>query len=221
MDDHAQNCPGIVGRSAGIATALGLAILVGAAPAQAQESEQGQQGQQMQQFQKMQKLQQELRSVRKQLRGIRQKALQDSAIEEQRMALSQTVRGAMSQLDPNYTAKEDTLNALQRRLKQAQQNQDTAQLRSLMSRGRKVQQQVRRLRDSVTQRDSIAEQIDVFRDNLIQKMTEIDPQAEQLIQRRDSIMKQLRQMTQQMRGQQQRGGNRQGPPNPSGGNGQP
>lgn len=214
MDDHAQNCPGLVGRWAGIATALGLALLVGAAPIDAQQGQQGQQ------FQEMQKMQQELRSVQKQLRGIRQQALQDSAIQEQQMALQQTVRSAITQLDPNFPAKEDTLNSIQRKLQQAQQSQDTAQLRSLMSRGRRVQQQVQRLQDSVTQRDSISDQIDSFRNDLINKMTEIDPQAEELIEQRDSIMKRLRQMTQQMRGQQQ-GGQQQGPPTPPGGDGQP
>jgi uncharacterized coiled-coil DUF342 family protein len=216
MDDHAQSCSGIAGRSAGIAAALGLAILVGAAPVHAQQGEQGQ-GEQMQQFQQMQQMQQELQQIRKQLRSIRQKALQDSSIRDDRMALEETVRGAMTQLDPNYTDKEDTLNAIQRRLQQAQQNQDTAQLRSLMSRGRQVQQQVQRLQDSVTQRDSIAEQLDSFRDDLISKMIEIDPQAEELMDRRDSIMNQLRQMSQQMRGQQ---GGQQGPPPGPPGDGQ-
>lgn len=203
MDDHVENRHGFAARAAGLATALGLAILVGAVPVRAQQGDQGQQGQQMQQ---MQQLQQDLRQVQKQLRGIRQKALQDSSIQEKRMALQETVRGAMAEIDPDLPTKEDTLNALQRRLRQAQQSQDTARLRSLMSRGRRVQQEVQKVRDSVLQRDSIANQLEQFREDLNDKMVEIDPGAEELIQRRDSIMQQFRQMRQQMMGGRQ-GGN--------------
>lgn len=209
MDNHAERRHGFAARAAGLASALGLAILVVAAPVHAQ---QGDQGQQMQQMQKMQQMQQELQQVQKQLRGIRQKALQDSSIREQRLALQETVRGAMTEIDPDLASKEDTLNALQRRLRQAQQSQDTAQLRSLMTRGRQVQQQVQAVRDTVLQRDSIANQLEQFRQDLNDKMVEIDPNAAELIERRDSIVRQFRQMRQQMMGARQ-GGN---PPGDSG-----
>ena len=214
MDDQAVTRHGFAARAAGLATALGLAILVGAAPVHAQQGEQGQQGQQMQRFQEMQQLQQELRQVQKQLRGIQQQAFQDSTIQRKRIELGQTVRSAMSQLDSEAIAKEDSLNAIQRRLQTAQQNQDTAQLRGLMSKGRQYSQELNQLRDSVMQRDSIAESAEQLRQELIDKMVEINPEAEELIARRDSLMRQLRQMTQQMRGQQGQ------PPGNPGGSGQ-
>lgn len=209
MNDHDRSFRRLAGRVAGIAAAFGLALLVGAAPVHAQQGEQGQQNPQMQQFQQMQQMQQELQTIQQQLQGIQQQAFEDTTIQRKRIELGETVRSAMTELDPDAVAKEDTLNSIQRQLQEAQQSQDTAQVRGLMSRGRQVSQELNQLRDSVMQRDSIADAAEQLREELIEKMVEIDPEAEELIEQRDSIMEELRAMSQQLEGQQ-------GPPGGSG-----
>lgn len=190
-------------------TAALAAALVAVAPAHAQQGGGGQgqadqqQLQQAQQFQEVQRLQQQVRQIQQRLGEIQDSAMQDSAIQKKYMALQETVRDAMEELDAQVVQKEDSLNALQRRLNEARQNQDTAAVREVVQAGRPLSQELNQLRDSVMQRDSLSERAQQLRQELEEKMASINDSVPTLIQRRDSLMQRLQQLAQQLRGQQQ------------------
>lgn len=175
-----------------------LALLVAAAPAVAQGG-----GQQQGQMSQMQQLRQQLRQIDQQLQKIRQQALQDSALQTRQLELQETIGSAARQEDPEYKKKEDRLNEIQKKMRQAQQNQDTAQMRSLMMEGQKLQRDVSQTQQQVAQRDSIDAEIQAFREQMQQKMVEIDPEAEELLERRDSLVQEFREA---QGGMQQGGG---------------
>lgn len=184
-----------------------LALLVTAAPAVAQGGGQGQG-----QMSEAQQLRQEIQQVNQQLQKIQQQALQDSTLQAEQLELQELIGSAARQEDPEYQKKEDRLNELQKKMQQAQQNQDTAQMRSLMMEGQKLRRDVRQTQQQVTQRDSIDAAIQEFREQMEQKMVEIDPKAEELLERRDSLVQQF----QEARGGMQQGG---GPPGGGGDDG--
>lgn len=182
-----------------------LAVLVAAAPAVAQAG-----GQQQGQMSQMQQLRQEIQKIDQQLQKIRQEALQDSALQAKQLELQEMIGAAARQADPEYKKKEDRLNEIQKKMQQAQQNQDTAQMRSLMMEGQKLQRDVSQTQQQVAQRDSIDAEIQAFREQMQQKMIEIDPKAEQLLERRDSLVQKFREA---------QGGMQQGGGQPDGGGG--
>lgn len=182
-----------------------LSLLVAAAPAVAQEG-----GQQQGQMSEIQQIRQEIQQVDQQLQQIRQQALQDSALQARQLELQELIGAAARSEDPEYKKKEDRLNEIQKEMQQAQQSQDTAQIRSLMMEGQKLQRDVSQTQRQVAQRDSIDAEIQDFREQMEQKMVEIDPGAEELLERRDSLVQEF---------QEARGGMQQGGGQPEGGGG--
>lgn len=177
-----------------------LTLLVAAAPAAAQGGGQGQG-----QMSEMQQLRQQIQKIDQQLRKIRQQALQDSALQAKQLELQEMIGSAAREADPQYKKKEDRLNEIQKKMQKAQQNQDTAQMRSLMMEGQKLQRDVSRTQRKVVQRDSIDAEIQAFQEQMQKKMVEIDPQAEELLDRRDSLVQKYRAARGGM-GQGQQGG---------------
>lgn len=195
--------------AARILAAAVAAVLVTVSPVHAQQGG-GQQGQpdqqqlqQAQQFQEVQQLQQQIRQIQERLGQVQDSAMKDSVIQTKFMQLQETVRDAMAQLDPQVVQKEDSLNALQRRMNEARQNQDTTQMREIMRAGQPLSQEMNRLRDSVTQRDSIDQRMQQLRQELQEEMATINDSVPALIQQRDSLMQRLQTLARELRGQQQ------------------
>lgn len=189
-------------RLSGVCAGL-AALLLAAAPAAAQQGGGQQQGQMQQEAQQ---LRQEIQQINQQLRQVQQQALQDSALQARQLELQEMIGAAARDEDPEYSEKEDRLNEIQREMQQAQQEQDTTQLRSLMMEGQQLRQDVNQTQQQIIQRDSIQQQIETFQDRMEQKMIEIDPEAEQLLERRDSLVSEFRQATGQGQGGQQPSG---------------
>lgn len=207
-------------------TVVAAVALVAATPACAQEEGGGEEEEmqptqeQTQQVQEVQRLQQEIQQLQQRLSQIQQQAMQDSGIQEDYTELQETVRAAMTQLDPEAGAKEDSLTSLQQQMSQAQQEQDTARMQGLMTEGQALSRELNQLRDSVMQRDSLQEIVEDLRADLEAEMTSINDSVPTMMARRDSLMQRLQQLADQLRGQGMPGGGGQGAP-PGGGQGVP
>jgi hypothetical protein len=164
------------------AVAAGLALLA-AAPLAAQASAGTDSS--------TQKIQQELRQVGQKVIQLRQQALQDSAIQQEQLALQQEIEQKMNDIDSATSTRNDRMNQIKQSFQEAQQKQDTAKLRSLMAEYQMLSQKNQQTQMQAMQDKAIAADLDTFRTDLIQKMNAIDPTADSLIAKLEALQTKL------------------------------
>lgn len=164
----------------------GLALLV-ATPLAAQDSGPANQDESVQQ------LRQELQQVGQQVAQLRQKALQDSAIQQEQLALQQVIEKKMNTIDGKTSDRTQRMGEIRTALQKARQAKDTAKLRSLITEAQQIQAQLRQTQMKAMQDKEIAAQLDSFRSDLIGQMNEIDPKADSLMGRMQELQKEIQQ----------------------------
>lgn len=130
----------------------------------------------------------ELRKVTQQIRQVRKNALQDSSLQQRQMQLQEMIQKAMIEADPGTEKRQKEMTDLRGEIRKAQQNGEKKKLRSLFSKFQKLQQQNRKVQRKVMQGGEIAKELKKFREQLRQKMTEINPQTRKLLARQDSLL---------------------------------
>lgn len=136
-------------------------------------------------------VQQELQQVGQKVIQIRQQALQDSAIQQEQLALQQEIEQKMNDIDSATSTRNDRMNQIKQSFQEAQQKQDTAKLRSLMTEYQMLSQKNQQTQMQAMQDKAIAADLDTFRTDLIQKMNAIDPTADSLIARLQALQTKL------------------------------
>lgn len=159
-----------------LALAAGMALLAGS-PLAAQNKGGSGQGPSLQQ------MRQELQQVGQKVQQLQQKALQDSAMQQEQLRLQQVIEKKMNTIEPKTSDRTDRMTQLRGELQKAQQQQDTAKLRSLMMEAQKIQGQLRETQMKAMQDKDIAAKLDTFRTDLISQMNQIDPTADSLMDR--------------------------------------
>lgn len=179
------------GRPAGIASrptlVLAAAAAVGlafAGPAAAQEGGGEEDA-------SRQEVMRELQQVNQRLNGIRQEALQDSAIRSERDRLESLIRERMRGLGEGTAGDVARMGSLQDSLASARQGGDSARARELTAELRRLQQSLQSAQQKVMQQPEVAARVDSFRTHLIEEMREVDPETRQLMQRADSLLSRL------------------------------
>lgn len=138
------------------------------------------------------KILREYQEVNRQLQGIRQQALQDSALTVRRQKLTAYIRSEMKALDDSTAAQVERMMKLREDLQAAQQAQDTAGARSAVRELKKLQRATASARKEVMQRPEIQKRIKAFREALRAEMREVNPRADSLLRRADSLEAELR-----------------------------
>lgn len=176
---HARTVRTPIARIAGLA-AIALAFL--AAPGlDAQEPED----------EERQELTAELQQVAQQLVGIQQRAMQDPELQEEQAATEEKVIAAMTELDPEAQEKLDRMGELQGELRTAQEESDQQEIGSLLQEQRQLQQSLQQTQARAVQQEEVAASIESFRESLLAAMVEVDPQAEELLQRQEELQAEL------------------------------
>lgn len=165
---------------------LGMLALILALTAPSAVQAQGGQGQD--QRQSLMKL----REVNQQLSKIRQRAMQDSALQARQQKLTQFVLSEMKTLDDSTAARVERMSALEEQLRAAQKQQDTASARNTMKEMKKLQQALGPAQKKVMKRPAVRKRVKAFRKALQAKMREIDPRADSLQAVFDSLSSQMR-----------------------------
>lgn len=176
---HASTLKTSIGRIAGLVAAVLAFLAVPGLDAQAPEAE----GQQ--------ELMTELRQVNQQLAGIEQQAMQDPELQEQRAATEATVIAAMTELDPETEQKLDRMGDLQSELQTAQQEGDQEEMGSLLQEQRQLEQSLQQTQAQALEKEEVAASLESFRESLVSAMIEIDPTAEQLLERQEELQTEL------------------------------
>lgn len=142
----------------------------------------------------------ELRRVRKQLSAISEKAMQDTALQAQLEELRTMIDQAMREISPRAGTQMDRMDSLRGQIQTAQSEGDTTRLRNLITEAQRIQSALQKIRNKAMQQDEVAAAIKEFRAALEKRMREIDPAADSLMERADTLQKQMQSRAQGMMG---------------------
>lgn len=139
----------------------------------------------------------EMRQIQKQLRGLRQKALQDSSLARRLEGLRAMIDSTMRAMSPQAGPRMDRMDSIRGEMQTARSESDTARLRSLVREGRQLQRALRKLRQQAMEQEDVAAALEDFRSALRERMREVDPATDSLMTRADTLR---RRMQSQLRG---------------------
>lgn len=142
----------------------------------------------------------EMKRLNKQLNSIRQQAMQDSSLQRQAQELQTMIDAAIREMSPQAGQQLDRMDSIRGQLQTAQSQGDTAQLRSLIMEAQKLNRALQKLRQRAMQQDEIAQAIKEFRKDLEARMREVNPQADSLMDRADSLRTEMQSQAQGMMG---------------------
>lgn len=134
---------------------------------------------------------QEWRQIRQQLSQIRQRALQDSALQARQQKLVEYIRSEMRSVDDPTAARVDSMVTLQEDLRAAQQGQDTAGAMAAARELKRLQKAVGPARKKVMSQPEVQKRIKAFQKALRATMREINPKTDSLQKRAAEIRAQL------------------------------
>lgn len=134
----------------------------------------------------------EVQQLQARLEPIHQAALQDPAIQEEQEKVSAAVIAAMTDADPTISGKLERLQALAAEAQAAQANGDQERLVELSAEAQVLQPEIEEAQSQALSRPEIETQIETFRENLHQRMAQIDPEAQGLIERLQELERRIR-----------------------------
>lgn len=132
---------------------------------------------------------QKLQEIQQELAPIQQQAFQDSAVRRMARSLDQDLRAAMEEADPQTRQRITRLSSISQEARQARAESDTARMQRLMAESRRLQQRLQQTRNQVLdQEGELQDQYEAFREKLEEAMIELNPEAEELLRQRDSLV---------------------------------
>lgn len=161
---------------------LGLVVAAGAvgAPGTAAQEERSQQ-----------EIVLEMQQIQQQLAPIEQEAMQDRELQQTRDDLNQQVVDKIQEMDPEAESKLERIQKLQQELGVAQEEGDAERSRELVGEMQEIQGQLQTLQAQALQDEQIAAEYVAFRDQVRERMVEIDPAAAELVERLDALQQEL------------------------------
>lgn len=123
----------------------------------------------------------EYQQKQQQIQALQIQALEGSEeLQVRQGAVQATVQAAMLEVDPEFEARVDRLQALEGEAMAAQQAQDMAKLQSLMDEAEEIQTRLRLAQETALERPDVKEEVETFQEELVEEMAKHDPQAPQL-----------------------------------------
>lgn len=133
----------------------------------------------------------EYTNLQRQLNGLQQQVMQDSTLQADYDALKTFVDAKMAAADPQFEAHRDRLGALPQEMAAAKDAGDNDKLQALITEGNELQAQLQKLQQETMALEEVKAKMDAFRDEMLAKMTKIDPKAKDMIDRANAISEQL------------------------------
>jgi hypothetical protein len=133
----------------------------------------------------------EYAALQQRLNGLQQQAMQDSVLQAEYATLETIVEAHMAAADPKLAERRDRMVQLQQEMGAAQQAGEEEKMQGLLEEGTALQEMLRQVQQETMAREDVQEKMTAFRDHVLEKMTEIDPEASKLVDRANEIGEQL------------------------------
>lgn len=127
----------------------------------------------------------EIQQIQQRLEPIQQEALQDEELAAQLASLQTRVTAAMQEESGEALAR---MESLQEEMAVAQEAGDEERMQALMMEGQSLQQELQAAQAEVMARPEISEPVEEFEAAQRARMIEIDPEAEELLERFDELV---------------------------------
>lgn len=133
----------------------------------------------------------EYMNLQQQLNQLQQQAMQDSVLQKEYADLQEFVDEKMKAEDPKLQEHRDRLGAIQQEITAAQQAQDDEKFQALLQEGTALQDQLRTLQTDTMALEEVKSRMDAFREKFLAKMTELNPKAQEMVDRANEISEKL------------------------------
>jgi hypothetical protein len=118
--------------------------------------------------------------------------MEDSSLQEEFTELQEATESAMLALDPEIPQHRAVLDSLQGELQAANQTGDQDKVQAILTQGNALQAKLEQTRSQAMQQDSVFAKMSAFQERVVERMTELDPEAPELIDRATTIANQIR-----------------------------
>ena len=125
----------------------------------------------------------EFQQLHMRLQDIQNRALQDPQLNATQEQIGNDIRAAMEVRDPTMPERLARMNTLETEAHAAQQSGDSARLQELVDEAMTIEEHLISLQQAVMQEPAMAARIAEFQAQLERKMSEVDPETQQLIAR--------------------------------------
>jgi hypothetical protein len=129
----------------------------------------------------------EIQQIQAQLQPIQMEALQDSELMSAQEAFGARIQAAMIEMEPATTERLARLEALAAEAQAAEASQDEEKFGQIMVEGQQLEQQLQATQEQALQQPEVAAELDTLQTALVRKIIEVDPSAEQLLERLDEL----------------------------------
>lgn len=133
----------------------------------------------------------EFSTLETRLQEIQAQALEDPALLEAQQELGNEIHAAMEDIDPSLPQRIERMEELEARAAAARESGDEATLLALAEEAQQIQQSFAAAQAQAMQQPEIAERVAAFQSRLQARMSEIDPEADRLIERMEELEQRL------------------------------
>lgn len=140
----------------------------------------------------------EFEEKREQLIDLRQEALAESQeLQERELAIQDQIEDAMRAVEPDLDELIATMQGLEGDFEAAQQEQDMERLQALMAEAQAVDGRLQQAQAQALEQGEVQETIEQFESDLMDAMAEIEPEAQDLLDRVQELAERLEQINAQ------------------------
>lgn len=125
----------------------------------------------------------ELQQLHSQLESLQAQALADQSLAARQEALGEEIRLAMESRDTTMISRLDRMEAIEEEAVAAQETNNAQRLQQLLVEANSIQEHLILLQQEVVEQPAIAAKLDVFQNDLQQKMLQLNPNAQQMMDR--------------------------------------
>lgn len=133
---------------------------------------------------------QEVEAIQQQLQAIQQRALQDPALQARQAEIGQEVVATMSRVDPAFDPAAARAQTMQADIAAAQEAGDNARLHELAAESEQLQATFAAARARAMEDPELQASIQAFQAEVVEKMTEMDPETTRLLARLNELNEQ-------------------------------
>jgi hypothetical protein len=129
----------------------------------------------------------EIAQIQQRLMQTQQAALQDPALQQAQAQVGQVLLGVMQRQDPSMAEKTARAAALQQDVAAAREAGDNARLHELAAEAEQLQADFAAARERAMEDAEVQAAMTAFREQVVVKMAEIDPETNDLLTRLDAL----------------------------------
>ena len=134
----------------------------------------------------------EWQSIAQQVGSVQQRVFQDPEIQAERQSVADLVETVMAEIDTTVPTQISRFQEIEALMKTPEVQADSAAARELLMEAEVIRDSLIQTQNAATARENVAAKAQALQDHVLAKMTEIDPDVSNLMERADSLSNEIR-----------------------------